>query len=151
MNALAETIPQAAGDWPRMPRIVGRQPATGYVYVAGFMPTSGVLFVKGGKASSAVRRMRDYAGMLPGGLSFSYSVEADNPSESEREFLNALADRPEFESVGGEWFKCALLDRFMAFDLLRAVGRNFQPVRVTGWTTPRTGGRRKRCRFGGVL
>jgi hypothetical protein len=151
MTATAETIPQAVGDWTRMPRIVGRQPTMGYVYVAGFMPLPDVLFLKGGKASSAVRRMRDYAGMLPGGLSFSYSVESDNPSGSERGLLNAMAARPEFESVGGEWFKCALLDRFLAFDLLRAVGRNFQPVRVTGWATPRAGGRRKRCMFGGVL
>lgn len=96
--------------------------ARGCVYVGGFEPAAGVLFIKGGKSDNPRRRSKQYGTMLPGGLSFMWAAPVSNASQAERALLTAIAAIDGVERVGGEWFKCDSIMRLTVLDALAELG-----------------------------
>jgi hypothetical protein len=114
------------------------------VYIGGFQPADDVLFIKVGMTSNMLDRIKAYAGMVPGGLSFMYSAKVTTRGEAisaERSMLLALSGRDEFEAVGGEWFRCQPLMKSSALDVLAEAGTSFMQERLLT-PQPFTDGRR---------
>lgn len=114
------------------------------VYIGGFQPSSDVLFLKVGMTSNIETRIKAYAGMIPGGMTFMYSAKVESRGEAisaERNILLALAGRDEFHAVGGEWFRCEPLMKSAALDELCANGTCFVQERLL-FPQPFSDGRR---------
>ncbi|SDQ42657.1 hypothetical protein SAMN05216569_1081 [Pseudoxanthomonas sp. CF125] len=120
------------------------------VYIGGFQPSPDLLFLKAGMTNDVAARMKAYAGMIPGGLTFMYATELGSRGEAlngERGVLTALAATEGIEAVGGEWFKCAPLMKLTALDELWKVGKQVLQVR-TLTPEPYAGNRRGRRKKG---
>jgi hypothetical protein len=103
------------------------------VYVGGFHPHPDVMFIKVGMTSDVNLRIKAYAGMVPGGLSFMFTSTVETRGEAmkgEKKILHALAAHESFEAIGGEWFKCEPIMKGAAIDELLSVGRSFTQARM---------------------
>lgn len=95
---------------------------SGYVYIGGYQPAPGVLFIKGGKSSKPELRAKQYGTMLPGGLSFMRAAKVGDATKAERDLLAAIKAIDGVKSVGGEWFQCEPLMRLTVLDELYRLG-----------------------------
>ena len=108
------------------PAQAGRRPA--YIYVGGYQPHPDVLYIKAGKTMRPKDRVKDYGGMIPGGLNFMRAGQVDNSTRAEQELLRGIAAIEGVESVGGEWFRCAPLLRLTVLDELHRISQSVVQV-----------------------
>ena len=94
----------------------------GYIYIGGFQPHPGTLYLKAGKTTQPKARVKAYGTMVPGGLSFMRVARVANTSRAETELMQALSRIDGVEPVGGEWFRCEPLMKLAALDELHRLG-----------------------------
>jgi hypothetical protein len=100
----------------------------GYIYVGGYQPHPDVLYIKAGKTNRPKDRVKDYGGMVPGGLSFMRAAKVDNSHRAETQLLAAVASVEGVEAIGGEWFKCHPFQKLLVLDKLHEIGREVVQV-----------------------
>ncbi|WP_038616653.1 GIY-YIG nuclease family protein [Dyella jiangningensis] len=119
------------------------------VYLGGFQPVEGVLFLKAGMTSDVKSRMQHYASMLPGGLSFLWTAKVESRRDAfsgEHALMSALEAIEGINPISGEWFRCeGVFGKSAAIDELLKIGTAHWQV-VTGAVAPFGGGKRGRGR-----
>lgn len=114
----------SAGCWDLRPKKMG------YVYVGGYQPHPDVLYIKAGKTQRPKDRVKNYGGMVPGGLSFMHAGKVENPAQAEKALMAAIAAIEGVEAVGGEWFRCKPFLRLPVLDQLHLIGKEVCQVRT---------------------
>lgn len=131
----------------RLVRAIGGRESPVYkhrVYIGGFHPHPDVMFVKVGMTSNVQSRIKQYSGMVPGGLDSMYTATVPTRSDAlraEKSILCALSKTDNFKAIGGEWFSCAPTAFREALAELEQTGGNISQARIAR-PTPFAGGKR---------